>query len=236
MVDNILKLEDGAETELNVRILQQKTDAIIESIELQNLNDSGKTVTYTPVTGNLNLIKVNHTSDWVRYKYRITEGYSCYYSGIKLPPTEFVWSKTQISWEQTLSLDSTVYSNPGYHGGGLFDDYYGYTRPVWMISNKYGIQTKENPAFVKQRDTSLDGLEYYEEDFVKIPWFYCPGSDLISARVWGVNATRLISTDKSLKNEQHTNNLIITVYHNGKKEKIPVTIYVDTYECSVENK
>ena len=236
MVDNILKLEDGAETELNVRILQQKTDAIIESIELQNLNDSGKTVTYTPVTGNLNLIKVNHTSDWLRYKYRITEGYSCYFAGnVKLEPTAMNWTEYwHPSGEYIYGLYSNVYSVNHYTGGSMKWYTQGpETNPIWGIYCSSQIYTGN---FSTVRDTSYDGKEYYEEDFKAIPWFWCPGGSGRAAGVYGVNAERFASNEKSLRKEELTNKLVLTVYHNGKKEKIPISIYVDSYECSVDNK
>lgn len=233
--DNILHIEDGALIELNIGTKEKNAQMEIMDVTIKKVTNNTDEINCTATTVDNSVHKLQHTNDLIRQKYRINTGYSYYYAGRKIEPTDLYWDWLGDNRKGDFGLFARGISTSSYQGGGLrADDVMNKYNPVYFYCTYSSDQsTHSNGRFSLVRDTELDGKEYYVEEFESIGGFFCPGGWGISRGVWMQKAEKFTSQDTSIKRTEMTHQIWIKFYHNGKTETYSIPIYTDYYECPV---
>ena len=169
-------------------------------------------------------------------------------------------SKYSTSSINTNQFDYGTELANGWRTGGIIDTYQIYDGENYVTQSFnwaawYSLPSEsatrgryQGMYYSRERDTSLDGRIMSVQEFEAIPWYYWPGYN-INCRDnnghytlnWAppaeilnihIKAVKEPVTDKTINKSSYTDQLSITVSHNGKQETFTIPIYTEIRACS----
>lgn len=201
-------LGDGEDFTLNVKIAENNSSGIVKSVEYKNVNKNSYTCqinSATDIAGNY--IFTSNIADQIEKGYWVTEACRPQYKNGQT--YDILDWKTSMQWwfygyevhssrhYGSLALYSATYSMIGKCGGTSLsydevkekDNTIKFVKFWWggqsaKDHNDWNDSAKESPYtgnyFVQKKDSSLNGF-YKENEFYKIGYWWCPGTQGTSA-------------------------------------------------------
>lgn len=277
---NTLTIGDGENVQLKFQINEKQSQSFISKVQYTKSNGSTVDLTYGLVKEekdqNFAIYNFKHPKDKTTMQYRIEKAYvptwlpygAATGAGAVVEindwQTSIVWrvESDNVSGDCTndyFGLTSTIYSSFSRDNSG---SYFNCDQVNWLrmwTDGDYNNTTGSH--YGKKEDTSLRGKIYSEDEFRKIGWFYCPGTEAdgkcdrfiyypvanpgghgrnalvnVEPHVMTENVTAIYETtkNKTIVSSGQIGYITVIISHLGKDgaQKFTIPVYCEERNCA----
>ena len=277
---NTLTIGDGENVQLKFQIKEKQSQSFISKVQYTKSNGSTVDLTYGLVKEekdqNFAIYNFEHPTDKTIMQYRIEKAYvptwlpygAATGTGAVIEindwQTSIVWraESDNVSGDCTddyFGLTSTTYSSFSRDNS---NSYFSCDQVKWLKMWTDGDYNNTTGSYYgKKEDTSLRGKIYSEDEFRKIGWFYCPGTEAdgkcdrfiyypvanpgghgrnslvyLEPHVMTENVTAIYetTTDKTIVSSGQIGYITVIISHLGKDgaQKFTIPVYCEERNCA----
>ena len=277
---NTLTIGDGENVQLKFQIKEKQSQSFISKVQYTKSNGSTVDLTYGLVKEekdqNFAIYNFEHPTDKTIMQYRIEKAYvptwlpygAATGTGAVIEindwQTSIVWraESDNVSGDCTddyFGLTSTTYSSFSRDNN---NSYFSCDQVKWLKMWTDGDYNNTTGSYYgKKEDTSLRGKIYSEDEFRKIGWFYCPGTEAdgkcdrfiyypvanpgghgrnslvyLEPHVMTENVTAIYetTTDKTIVSSGQIGYITVIISHLGKDgaQKFTIPVYCEERNCA----